>query len=259
MANLVDFHCHVDLYPEFEKLIGEIERQEIYTLAVTTTPKAWSRNKETCADKKYVRPSLGLHPQLVEERHEEITLWERLLEETRYVGEVGLDAGPRYYRSLDRQRQVFARVLNACAKQGGKIISIHSVRAAAQVLEMLEKHLPPHRGTAVFHWFTGSPSEARRAVELGCYFSINERMAKSPNGAKIIGLIPIDRILTETDGPFTETNGSVNTPIDVRHALPAIASCLAKSAAEVAEIVFGNFKTILTADRPSPGSDAQFE
>lgn len=88
---LVDFHCHLDLYPDFEALVAESDRLGIFTLAVTTTPKAWSRNNELASSTKYVRAALGLHPQLVSERWREIDIWERLVGETRYVGEVGLD------------------------------------------------------------------------------------------------------------------------------------------------------------------------
>ena len=36
----VDFHCHLDLYPDFEVAIAKAEAARIYTLTVTTTPKA---------------------------------------------------------------------------------------------------------------------------------------------------------------------------------------------------------------------------
>jgi TatD DNase family protein len=255
LAQLIDFHCHVDLYPDFEKFVGEIERHAVYTLAVTTTPRAWNRNRDVCAETKYLRAALGLHPQLVEEHFEEIALWEKRLEETRYVGEIGLDAGPRHFKSLDRQKQIFARILSACAEQGGKILSIHSVRAAAQVLDMLEKYLPAERGVAVLHWFSGTMSEAKLAIEFGCYFSVNEQMAKTPNGAKLIGAIPLDRILTETDGPFTQVNGAPATPMDVSRALAAIASCVGKAEADVAKQVLENFKRIVLATGPVHAND----
>src|SRR5882762_10138898 len=98
---LVDFHCHLDLYPDLESAVKEAEEAGIYTLAVTTTPKAWPRNHEITRLTRHVRAGLGLHPQLVVERHTEIDLWEKYLPQTRYVGEVGLDAGPQYYRSFD--------------------------------------------------------------------------------------------------------------------------------------------------------------
>ncbi len=62
---LVDYHCHLDLYPDFEKLIAECEKKEIYTLTVTTTPRAWPKNLALTKNLKFVRPALGLHPQLV--------------------------------------------------------------------------------------------------------------------------------------------------------------------------------------------------
>jgi Tat protein secretion system quality control protein TatD with DNase activity len=66
----------------------------------------------------FVRPALGLHPELVAEHAAEITLWERSLAETRYVGEVGLDARPRARSSLPEQKAVFGRVLDTCAERG---------------------------------------------------------------------------------------------------------------------------------------------
>jgi TatD DNase family protein len=123
------------------------------------------------------------------------------LSETRYVGEVGLDAGPRFFKSLDAQKRVFLHVLQRCAEAGGKIITVHSIRSAKAVLDLAETHLPPERGKIVLHWFTGTKSEAKRALELGCYFSINAGMLDNERHAAMVQTIPLDRMLTETDGP----------------------------------------------------------
>src|ERR1700689_3499047 len=122
MANLVDFHCHLDLYPDHAALVAVCEREQIHTLAVTTTPRAWPVNHQLACKTKYVRAALGLHPQLVAERAPEISLWEEYLPQARYVGEVGLDASPRFYRSFEQQKAVFARVLRGCSDQGDKIL-----------------------------------------------------------------------------------------------------------------------------------------
>lgn len=212
---LVDFHCHLDLYPDHAAAVAECERAAVFALAVTTTPRAWPRNKELTAPTRYVRAALGLHPQLVAERAGELPLWEEYLSETRYVGEVGLDAGPRFFRSLDLQKQVFDRVLRMCARAGGKILTVHSVRTAKAVLDMVETHLPPSRGRVVLHWFTGSKAEARRAVELGCYFSVNGEMFKNDRAGAMVATLPMDRILTESDGPFTQVLGRPTRPVDV--------------------------------------------
>jgi TatD DNase family protein len=219
----VDFHCHLDLYPDFERAIAKAEAARIYTLTVTTTPKAWPRNHELTRCTRYVRAALGLHPQLVAERANELVLWERHLPETRYIGEVGLDAGPRFYKSLDVQKQVFRTILERCAVAGGKILTVHSVRTVPMVLEMIERHLPQDRSIVVLHWFTGTKAEARRAVALGCYFSINAEMARSDRGQALVAELPMDRLLTETDGPFTQIDGRPAEPTDTPIAIKAIA------------------------------------
>jgi TatD DNase family protein len=243
---LVDFHCHLDLYPDFEALIAESDRLGIFTLAVTTTPKAWARNNKLASSTKYVRAALGLHPQLVAERWQEIDLWERLLDETRYVGEVGLDAGPRYYASMDRQTEVFRRILRCCAKAGGKILSIHSVRTAPKVLDLIEEEVPEGRAKFVFHWFTGSAADARRAADLGCYFSINSKMLTTDRGRALVSSLPIDRILTETDGPFTSQGSGPARPRDVGETLTLIGEAKGLPGNQCADAVLNNLKTLIT-------------
>lgn len=222
-ARWVDFHCHLDLYPDHAQLIAECDREDVATLAVTTTPKAWSRNREMAAGTNHVRVALGLHPQLVSERERELGLFEKLLPEARYVGEIGLDAGPQFYSSFEAQERVFERILRMCAEQGNKVLTIHSVRTVAKVLQHLERALPSDRGQVVLHWFTGSAAEARRAVERGCYFSVNSEMLKSVKHRELVELLPADRILTETDGPFVLVSGAAIRPVAVSNTVAQLA------------------------------------
>ncbi|MDK2741916.1 MAG: TatD family hydrolase [Nitrospira sp. BO4] len=219
ITNLVDFHCHLDLYPDFESLISECELKGIHTLTVTTTPKAWPRNRNLASVTKHIRVALGLHPQLVSERAHEFELWKEYLPQARYVGEVGLDAGPNFYKSFDLQKQVFEKILKQCSLAGEKILTVHSLRAAPTVLDMIEAHLSQNTCKVVLHWFTGGPKQAKRAIDLGCYFSINAEMLKSDRHHALLKEIPIARILTETDGPFTQSKGRPSRPSDVQDVL----------------------------------------
>jgi TatD DNase family protein len=244
-VGVVDFHCHLDLYPDFETAIAKAEAARIYTLTVTTTPKAWSRNHELTRGTRYVRAALGLHPQLVAERAGELALWEHHLPEARYIGEVGLDAGPRFYKSLDVQKQVFRTILERCADAGGKILTAHSVRSVPMVLDMIERHLPRNRGVVVLHWFTGTKAEARRAATLGCYFSINAEMMRSDRGRALVAELPMDRLLTETDGSFTQMDGRPTEPTDARKAIDTLARVRNLAANAVDEAVRANLQTLL--------------
>ncbi|MEQ8393670.1 MAG: Qat anti-phage system TatD family nuclease QatD [Gammaproteobacteria bacterium] len=257
-AGGVDFHCHLDLYPDLGTAIAKAEAARIHTLTVTTTPKAWSRNYELTRQTRYVRAALGLHPQLVTERAAELPLWERHLCETRYVGEVGLDAGPRFYKSLDSQKRVFRSVLERCAEAGGKILTVHSVRSATTVLDMIEQYLPTDRGKIVLHWFTGSKSEARRAIALDCFFSINAEMMLSDRGRALIADLPLDRILTETDGPFTQVNGRPSEPTDVGVIVAAIADVRNLPAGTVANAIGKNLRALLEASNRTSTDSASF-
>ncbi|MDS4019503.1 MAG: Qat anti-phage system TatD family nuclease QatD [Candidatus Competibacter sp.] len=244
-AGLVDFHCHVDLYPDHALVVREADAAGVFTLAVTTTPRAWPRNQELAQCTKHVRAALGLHPQLVAERENEIELWEQYLSETRYIGEVGLDAGPRFFKSLDAQKRVFQHVLQRCAQAGGKIITVHTIRSARAVLDLVEAHLPPERGKIVLHWFTGTKSEAKRALELGCYFSINAAMLNNERHVAMVQAIPLDRMLTETDGPFTRTGDKPSQPADVVRVVEALGRLRGLPAADVASIIRGNLRVLL--------------
>lgn len=245
---LVDFHCHLDLYPDFEELVRESERLRISTLAVTTTPRAWARNNALASGTKYVKAALGLHPQLVAEHWRDFDLWERLLGETRYVGEVGLDAGPRHFNSLPRQEDTFRRILRCCAEAGDKILSIHSVRSASKVLDLIQDEVAPGRANYVFHWFTGSRSEAARAAKLGCYFSVNAQMLLSDRGRALVDTLPSDRLLTETDGPFTGEGDHPARPRDVRRVLELMAAVKNTSSEECAAQVLRNLRSLRGAD-----------
>lgn len=255
----VDFHCHLDLYPDHAAAIAAAEAASIYTLTVTTTPKAWPRNRDLTQGLRYVRAALGLHPQLVAERANELTEWERYLPEARYIGEVGLDAGPRFYKSLDTQKRVFRAVLECCATAGGKVLSVHSVRSASAVLDMIETYLPPVCGKVVLHWFTGSRAEARRAAAFGCYFSINAEMARNERGRALIADLPSDRLLTETDGPFTKTKDQPTCPVDVNFAVEFIANIRGTTPTVIGETVFANLRALLLSNTESEEGGQQLE
>lgn len=243
----VDFHTHLDLYPDLERAISICDSQRVATLAVTTTPKAFERNLELSAGSDFVRVGLGLHPQLVAQRHKEIDLFETLLPRTRYVGEVGLDRGPAHYRSFELQCSIFARILRACAEEGGKILSLHSVRAAKPVLDMLDEHLPPDRAQVVLHWFIGTRSDVRRAVERGCFFSVNEGMLHSTNGARVLRDIPKDRVLTETDGPFLLRGDNPIAPGDVHRVVEMMAALLETPIEDVRRQILSNLRSLTTS------------
>lgn len=184
--------------------IQELEAAQVYVLSVTTIPKAYPKTARLVKKDSRIRTALGYHPQLVGERPNEMPLFERLLRETRYVGEVGLDGGKEFVGSKEAQAKIFAEILSLCQTEGTKIISIHSRHAADAVLDKIEEH--PDCGIPVLHWFTGNRAELERAIKLGCWFSVGAPMLRSAKGKAAVSLMPRERILTETDAPFASND-----------------------------------------------------
>jgi TatD DNase family protein len=256
-ARWIDFHCHLDLYKNHRELIAQCDANGVATLAVTTTPKAWPGNREMAAHSRHVRVALGLHPQLIANHACEIDEFERYLPESRYVGEVGLDAGPKYFRSLPEQRRIFERVLCLCAEQGGKILTVHSVRAVKEVLDMTEKHFAAAQSHMVLHWFTGTKAQARRAVELGCYFSINARMLQRPVHRALVQSLPIENLLTETDGPFVTIGSRPAEPIDVKETVAQLARLRSVAFEDMGQQLLNNLRTLVSAQPVGKWSDGR--
>lgn len=245
MKELIDFHCHLDLYSNFEQVVRECESRKIFTLAVTTTPRAWPKNLELSKNTIYVRAALGLHPQLITNDISELNIWENYFPNAKYIGEVGLDASPRFYPYFKKQQEVFNKILQNCSQTGGKILSVHSVRCVPKVLEAIVNNGTHLNNKIVLHWFTGSLSDARKAIELGCFFSINSTMINSEKGRKILSLIPEDRLLTETDGPFVYYNGMLQHPWDVTNTVDLLALFYKKNREEILKLLLRNLRRIL--------------
>ena len=50
---------------------------------------------------------------------------------------------------------------------------------------------------------TGKISQLEKAIELGCYFSINPNMLKTKSGLEVIYTVPVESMLLESDATFT--------------------------------------------------------
>ena len=81
------------------------------------------------------------------------------------------------------------------------------------MLELLEEF---NIQGAVFHWYSGPLTVLDQAVQSGHYFSINPAMIRSKNGRNIIDRIPLNRILTESDGPHIQLRNQPVCPSDIK-------------------------------------------
>jgi TatD DNase family protein len=241
---VIDFHCHLDLFENPETTATEAEAASIYVLSVTTTPKAWKITSALGRQRRHIQTALGLHPQLAHERHNELSLFEAFLQETRYVGEIGLDGSKDFRQHAEVQSRVFERVLRYACDGGGRIFSIHSRGAAEAVVSTLNRFKCAE--TAVLHWFSGTKSELKLAITSGCWFSVGPAMLRSQKGKELLMLMPTDRVLTETDGPFGQTDGRPLQPDDVRIAVGQLAELWGLETGGVHARLSSNLRELLT-------------
>lgn len=219
---MIDLHAHLDLYPNPAEVVTGCVDREMFILSVTNTPSAWKGSSELAAESSRIRTALGLHPQLAGERRHELPFFDELISKVRYVGEIGLDGAPEHRQSWRDQTQIFDHILSSCESEGGKIMSIHSRRAATAVLDHLERHAGA--GVAILHWFSGTKQELRRAIDADCWFSVGPGMVASPAGLRLIREMPKERVLTESDGPFTRIDERSAWPWDVAFACRGLAN-----------------------------------
>ena len=69
------------------------------------------------------------------------------------------------------------------------------------IMDMLEEYELLEDNTIIFHWFSDSSAQLKRARELGCFFSVNAFMLQTKRGREYAKAIPLDRLLIETDLP----------------------------------------------------------
>lgn len=242
---MIDAHCHFDMFPNPIEIVNRCERDHIITLGMTNLPSHFEMGYPHVSNCRYVRLSLGMHPLMANEAFKEQKKFTSLLEHTSYIGEVGLDFSIEGISTKDTQIKNFEFVLNSI-KGRKKIVSIHSRRAERLTLELLSKY---EIENAIFHWFSGDLSILKKIAECGYFFSVNPAMIKSTNGKRIIQTIPLNKILTETDAPFTEINNRITIPQDVNVVINHLADLHSVSVLQMQEQINSNFKQLINKIR----------
>ena len=231
MEHLYDTHFHLDLHKDRWDVIREIEESKIYTIAVTNLPDLYRIESAEIAS-RFIRFSLGFHPELIHQYKNQIPLMWELLPETRYIGEVGLDFVDKTHKT--EQLSFFCELIERCRYDGSKILTIHSRQAVKEVLEIIGQNF---RFKPILHWFTGNKDELINAIDSGFYFSVNEAMMRSKKFVALLPLIPAERLLIESDSPFVRFKTSHS------NALLTLSETIKEVKTNVA--LWENFKAIL--------------
>lgn len=203
---MIDTHCHFDMMPNPETYIRERERQGDIVIGMTNAPSHFQMGYQYVKKFKRIRLALGFHPLLAHELQDELPLFEKLIDKTSYVGEIGLDFSREGIATKEIQIKSLERILSILSGKN-KIISVHSRKAEPMLLSLLKAY---NVKNVIFHWYTGDLSLIPDILNAGYFFSINEAMISTAKGKKITDIIPSNRILTETDSPFNRKSNLNN-------------------------------------------------
>ena len=208
---IIDTHCHFDMMPNPETYISAKEKVGDIVIGMTNLPSHFKMGFPHVKRYKHIRLALGLHPLLASDNKKELSLFNCLLDQTSYIGEIGLDFSKEGWSTKDDQVLLLRKLL---AKLEGKkkIISVHSRMAEKELFDLLCEY---NINNVIFHWYSGPIDLMPSIIAKGYYFSVNEAMTVSKNGQNIIDRIPRDRILTESDAPYNNKASISKTLINL--------------------------------------------
>lgn len=203
----------------------------------------------------------GLHPSgcqdlSADSAPELMTQFENLIRENRdkmmAVGETGLDyyhlTGGREARQKETQHVFFAAQAQLALRLDLPLV-IHTRDAAADTLGLMKQHGVKR---AVIHCFSENPAFARELLTWSddIYFSFSGILTyeKSLAVQETARLLPLNRILVETDAPFlvpqaVRKDFTINEPAFTRHIMDFLQTLRSEPGDTVEKTVWENSNT----------------
>ena len=256
---MIDSHCHL-AGEEFEGDLADVIRRAVAAGVSGALVIIGADDDEECARAPEVaelwpgvRLSFGVHPHaagrcadargaaapLVEERVQ-------CASRARAIGEIGLDY--HYDFSLRDVQQTVFREQIGLARRLRLPIVIHTREATEDTFCVLADEAAGEVG-GVFHCFTGDRTMARRALDAGFHISF-AGIVTFPRAAElheVAKLVPLDRLLIETDSPFLAPvphRGTRNEPAHVVWIAEAVARLRGTTAEVVGQAAQENFERL---------------
>ena len=237
---LIDSHAHLDdaaFDADREAAIDRARAAGVCQIInVGFNEVRWATTLALATAQPAIYAVLGLHPH--EAQAWDTAVAERLREALRHprvvgLGEIGLDFY-RDYAPHDQQRGAFRAQL-ALAQECGLPVVLHSRAAEEETVATLAE---AGIGNGVLHSFSGSLEVAERALALGLHISLTGPVSypKADHQRELARLIPLDRLLLETDCPYLAPQarrGKRNEPAFLRFTAEAIATARGLTVEEI--------------------------
>ena len=253
-----DSHSHYNdekFNDDREKIIEDTYKESITKFICAGYDIESSKSSLEISNKHdYIYSICGISPNDVPESIEQI---DSMLEELENIvksdvnkkivaiGEIGLD----YYwnkENKDVQKELFTRQIQIANKYDLPIV-IHTREAVEDTIKVLKENQVNSKG--VFHCCPLNRELVKQALNLGFHISFAGPITfkNSKNAEEIVNMVPIDRILIETDSPYLAPEpkrGTRNDSRNVKYIAEKIANFKGLGIEEIARITYNNAKEI---------------
>lgn len=256
---MIDSHCHLageEFIADLPDVVARARAQKLahalVILAADDEPELARRTAVSSAWPE-VRFSVGVHPhaaaRFADDPRRAAAVVDAVIQAeplVRGLGEIGLDY--HYdFAPADVQQQVFREQIRLARRRALPIV-IHTREAEDDTFAILAEESAGDTG-GVFHCFTGDRAMARRALDIGFHVSLSGIVTfpKAEELREVAKMVPLDRVLIETDSPFLAPvphRGKRNEPAHVARVAETVASVRGMSAGAVGEAALENFRRL---------------
>lgn len=198
-----DSHIHLQDYKtkDAQQIISDLQAEGFYKIVcVSTSSNDWAKVAYYASlAKDFVVPAFGVHPwYLSSESTNFIDILINYLTKfpDSWVGECGLDK-LKTSNNITKQEEIF-KIQIDIAKEFNRPLNIHLLKAEQEMVKFLSV-MPK---SFMFHSFSGSKEFLLLSLKKGAYISLSQSILRRKNHLEIISLIPLNRLLLESDAPF---------------------------------------------------------
>jgi len=234
----IDAHCHYYL-EENTNWLEIIEQGNTICILNGLDFESNEKLLQINSKSNKVKIALGIHPTVVDEiidLDKNLELIKKNKKHIIAIGEIGLDF---FHKDDNKEEQIkIFKLLLKLAEQLKLPVIIHSRNAVKEVLEIISKY----KLKILLHCFEASKKNIEKAVEMGCYFTIPTSTDRNVMFQTLLEIVPISRIITETDAPFQgPIKGVSPKPKDIVYAIKTIAKVKGLDEKEVENLIYSNY------------------
>ena len=250
---MIDSHCHLDHEPLLSDLMNVIKRSKEVgikkLLTISTSFESFDRIKKIIQEDEMIYGTIGIHPhETTQNKITSNTIVKNFIDNPKIIGigETGLDF---YYKNSDKDDQIksFKEHIEASIETNSPLI-IHSREAEDETFNILYEYKNQNL-KILMHCFTGSKNFAKKLLSLNAFFSASGIITfkNSLELQDTFKILPIDKILIETDSPFlapVPNRGKKNEPSFIDFTAQKLADIKNISKSDLVNFTTNNFNKL---------------